>query len=104
VSAPKAHEISSEEVGGADRRRPPDDDLPHEEELERGGEEDHGEEDAEDEGGAGSHASLRDVRVTGMDSPTGRSSDGADRVTSVPTGIASSAAAERLPRQTASIP
>ena len=62
------------------------------------------EEDGEDEGGAGPHASLREVKLTGIDSADGPSSEGADNVTSVPTGMASSVAAERLPRQTASMP
>ena len=75
----------------------------HEEQLPGGGEEDEGEEDAEDEGGARSHRWILVVMLTGvLTEPS--SSVGAARVTSVPSGIASSVAAPRLPRQTDNIP
>ena len=77
--------------------------LAHEEELASGGEEVEGEEDAEDEGGARPHRWIPVVMLTGV--LTGPSSSvGAARVTSVPSGIASSVAAPRLPRQTDNIP
>jgi hypothetical protein len=78
------------------------------EELDGCGAEDEGEEDGEYEGGAWPHAwGLRGVRVTGEVTPprwSAASSVGADSVTSVWTGIRSSAAADRRPRQIESIP
>src|SRR5690606_32371222 len=100
-----AHDRGRRGARSARRRLTPHRRLAGEDEqLEDGGAEDQGQQDGQDEGGAGSHEGLLGVRVTGWGAGRSSSSPGATSVTSVPAASPRWAAAERRSMQTASMP